>query len=274
MNITVVIPTHNRYAFLKRTLSSVLLQSYQVTEIIVIDDGSSDKTSQIINDFPNIKYIYQDNSGVSAARNLGIKNASYEWIAFLDSDDEWCETKLEEQVALHKLNTDVLMSYTDEIWIRDGKNVKIPKKFRKQGNDTFLENISFCNIAPSSTLIHKSLFDKVGLFDESLEVCEDYDLWLRIALNNKIALLNEKLIKKYAGHEDQLSFKYWGMDRFRVISLEKLLNTRESISNEQEQMIRKELLKKYTLLLKGAIKYKKELDIKHYEKKIAQFRLS
>ena len=271
MNITVIIPTYNRYDFLKRAVLSVLSQTYKVQEIIIIDDGSTDSTSQILQDFPNIRYIYQDNSGVSSARNLGISNASCEWIAFLDSDDEWCEDKLKVQVAFHKQHQDILMSYTDEIWVREGRNVKIPKKFRKQGIDIFLENLSFCNIAPSSSLIHKSLLERVGVFDEELEVCEDYDLWLRIAINHKIALVDKKLITKYAGHEDQLSFKHWGMDRFRVISLEKLLKDKENIDESKHQLIKEELLKKYTLLLKGAIKYEKKEDIKNYEQILAKF---
>ncbi len=273
MNITVVIPTYNRYDFLKRAIVSVISQTYKVKEIVVVDDGSSDSTSQILQDFPNIKYIFQKNSGVSSARNLGIKNASHEWIAFLDSDDEWYESKLEEQVVFHKAQSDVLMSYTDEEWIRDGVSVKIPKKFRKIGLNPFNENLSFCNIAPSSALIHKTLFKSVGVFDESLDVCEDYDLWLRIALHYKIALVDKKLIKKYAGHKDQLSFKHWGMDRFRVITLEKLLEKSKNIESSKHQLIEKELLKKYSLLLKGAIKHDKIEDIKIYEEKVAKFRL-
>ena len=271
MNITVIIPTYNRYKFLKRAVSSVVSQTYKAKEIIVVDDGSIDNTSQIIQDFPNIKYIFQKNSGVSSARNLGIKNASHRWIAFLDSDDEWHECKLGEQIAFHKENGDVLMSYTDEEWIRDGISVKIPKKFRKQGLDVWSENLSFCNIAPSSVLLDRNIFESVGVFDESLEVCEDYDLWLRILMRYEIAFVNKKLIKKYAGHEDQLSFKYWGMDRFRVVTLEKLLNIENTVEECKHQAINEELLKKYILLLKGAIKHKRDEDIKDYEEKIAKF---
>lgn len=256
---------------MQRAIESVLGQTHQADEIIVIDDGSIDNTSQILQKFPNIKYIYQKNSGVSSARNLGIRNASFEWIAFLDSDDEWIDSKLQEQVLFHKGNSGVLMSYTDEIWLRDALNVKIPKKFRKIGKDVFSENLSFCNIAPSSALLHKSIFASIGLFDESLDVCEDYDLWLRIMIKNKIALVDKKLIRKYAGHEDQLSFKYWGMDRFRVFTLEKLLKNKNKISDKKIQMIKKELLKKYTLLLKGAVKHEREEDIEIYEGKIAEF---
>ena len=265
IDITVVIPTYNRYEFLKRSLTSVYAQTYLPSEVIVVDDGSTDDTSQIIEDFPNIKYIYQKNSGVSSARNCGIKKSSNEWIAFLDSDDEWHENKLQNQVEYHKNNPEIKMSYTDELWIRDAKEVKIPKKFKKYGGNIFEKCLSHCIIAPSATLLHKNLIDETGLFDESLEVCEDYDLWLRVASRNEIGLVDEKLIIKYAGHDDQLSFKHWGMDRFRVISLENIFK-----NNIKESLVKDELIRKYTLLLKGAIKYAKIQDIKIYEKRLRE----
>lgn len=265
MQISVIIPSYNRYELLKRAVASVFAQTYLPFEVIVVDDGSDDATSHIQNDFPTIKYIYQKNSGVSMARNLGIKYAKGEWIAFLDSDDAWHQEKLQKQRSFHQNNPDILMSYTDEVWIRDAVEVKIPKKFSKIGKDAFVENLSYCNIAPSSVLMHRSLFSQVGLFDEDLEVCEDYDLWLRVALHHKIGLIREKLIYKYAGHEDQLSFKHWGMDRFRVLSLEKILGNANQV---QKELIKKELVKKYTLLKKGALKYDRILDTKIYEEKL------
>ena len=266
-DISVVIPTYNRYEVLKRALSCVFSQTHLPFEVIVIDDGSTDKTQQIIQEFPNIKYFFQDNAGVSSARNLGIKKASCEWIAFLDSDDEWHREKLEEQVAFHKKNSEILMSYTDEKWVRDSFEVKIPKKFAKFGGEIFKECISHCIIAPSATMIHKSLLNAVGTFNEGLEVCEDYDLWLRIANKHQIGLVDKKLITKYAGHEDQLSFKHWGMDKFRVLALENLLK----YESKYKKLILEALLQKYELLLKGAIKYDKMLDIKEYRKKIKHY---
>jgi len=262
MNISVVIPTYNRYDFLKSALASVYAQTYLPKEVIVIDDGSTDNTSQIQKDFPQIQYFHQENAGVSSARNLGIKKSSCEWIAFLDSDDTWHENKLQEQVFFHQENPNILMSYTDEKWIRDAQEVKVPKKFKKHGGHIFHECLSHCIIAPSASLLHRSLFGEVGFFDESLEVCEDYDLWLRIAQKYEIGLIDKKLITKYAGHEDQLSFKHWGMDRFRVKALEKIIDT------DKKETVRKVLLQKYKLLLKGAIKYDKMSNIKEYEGKI------
>ena len=236
-----VIPTYNRYTLLKRAINSLLAQTHPVDEIIIVDDGSTDNTKDIQNDFPEIIYIYQKNSGVSAARNVGIQKAKNEWIAFLDSDDEWHKEKLEKQVLFHKNKSDILMSYTAEKWVRDGKIVKIPKKYRKIGEDAFLENLSYCNIAPSSAMLNKSLLERVGFFDESLEVCEDYDLWLRITIAHKVGLINEQLIIKYAGHDKQLGFQK-GMDIMRMRVLEKLLYHCEN--DEKREQIKKELLAK------------------------------
>jgi glycosyltransferase involved in cell wall biosynthesis len=268
MQISVIIPTYNRYELLKRALTSVYAQTFQPAEVIVVDDGSSDATYNIKNDFPNIIYIRQENKGVSNARNVGIKQASCQWMAFLDSDDEFHADKLQKQVDFHTKNPNIFMSYTDEIWVHDGVQRKIPKKFQKIGKDVFLENLSYCNIAPSSVMLHKKVLKKVGLFDEEMEICEDYDLWLRIAIEFDIALISKKLIKKYAGHEDQLSFKHWGMDRFRVRSLEKLLEIIDASSFKKEAFIIKELMQKYELLLKGAIKHDKTVEIALYEKKL------
>ena len=267
MNISVIIPTYNRYEVLKRALNSVYIQTYKPKEVIVVDDGSSDATSSIIKEFPSVKYFYKKNGGVSSARNFGIKKATYDWIAFLDSDDQWHKDKLQEQMLFHQQNLDILISYTNERWIRDNKEVNLPKKYQKVGGDIFSKCLSHCIIAPSATLIHKGLFDKVGAFDESLEICEDYDLYLRVALKYKIGLVDKKLITKYGGDIDQLSTKFWGMDRFRVKALENLLSI-PSMSAVHKNEILKTLKQKYTLLLKGAIKHKKDKEIKEYEHSI------
>ncbi|MDA7817562.1 glycosyltransferase family 2 protein [Sulfurimonas sp.] len=271
MDITVVIPTYNRFEVLQRALKSVMAQTYQTKEIIVVDDGSTDNTSQITNLFPNVQYYYQKNSGVSSARNLGIEKSTCKWIAFLDSDDEWMENKLALHVEFHKANSNILMSYTDEKWIRDSKEVKIPKKFHKFGGDIFDKCLSHCIIAPSATLLHVVLLKELGDFDESLEVCEDYDLWLRITCKHKIGFINKKLITKYGGDEDQLSTKHWGMDRFRVKALEKLMDLELPI--ETKTIVKKTLVKKYELLFKGALKYDKISEIKEYKNKIERYQI-
>lgn len=263
MKISVVIPTYNRYEVLKRALTSVFAQTHSPSEVIVIDDGSRDETAKILQDFPSIIYRYQNNSGVSSARNLGISLCSHEWIAFLDSDDAWHEEKLALHVSLHAAEKELLFSYTDELWIRDGKEVKIPKKFQKHSGEVFSQCLSHCIIAPSSVLIHKNLFEEIGVFDENLEVCEDYDLWLRLTCKHKVGLVEQKMTIKYGGHEDQLSMKYWGMDRFRVIALEKLL-----AHHIREDEVREMLVQKYTILLQGAKKHQKLEDEKLYKERL------
>lgn len=267
MEITVVIPTYNRYELLKRALHSVYAQIHMPHEVIIIDDGSTDETPQIQQQFPHAKYYYQENSGVSSARNLGIRNSTCRWIAFLDSDDEWHVDKLKRHVQFHKNNPHILMSYTNEKWIRDGVEVKMSNKFQKYGGRIFDKCLSHCIIAPSASFIHKDLLEKVGFFDESLEVCEDYDLWLRAACGFEIGLVDEPLITKYAGHDDQLSFKHWGMDRFRVKALEKFLDTKD------EKSVIKTLIEKYTILLKGAMKHDRIDEIKIYENKLQKYKI-
>lgn len=266
MEISVIIPTFNRFKLLQRALSSVFNQSYLPKEIIVVDDGSTDETKNIQN-LLHVKYIYQPNKGVSSARNLGIKHATSQWIAFLDSDDTWHKDKLALHVKLHEQNPSLHVSYTNEKWIRDDKEVKIPKKFAKYSGYIFEHCLSHCIIAPSSVFIKKEVFEEVGVFDESLEVCEDYDLWLRITSLYPVGFIDKPLITKYAGHKDQLSFKHWGMDRFRVKSLEKLLL---HVKDEKyKKALQKMLTHKLTLLIKGAKKHEKNDMLRYYEKKLA-----
>jgi GT2 family glycosyltransferase len=194
--------------------------------------------------------------------------AESQWIAFLDSDDAWHKDKLKKQVDFHKKNRDILISYTDEKWIRDGLHVKVAKKFAKSHENLYERSLSHCIIAPSSVMIEKKLFERVGGFDESLEVCEDYDLWLRILKQEyKIALIDEPLIDKYGGNQDQLSTKYWGMDRFRIRSLEAL-----HVKYKDDKKLLHVMIKKYDLLLKGAKKHERHDDAFHYEQRLEELR--
>lgn len=269
MNISVIIPTYNRRNLLKRALKSVYNQSYFPQEIIILDDGSKKIDNNIQKEYNQIRYFYRSNGGVSSARNEGIKRARCDWIAFLDDDDEWEKDKLLYQVKLHKLNPNLKMSYTNERWIRGEKEVKIPKKYQKHEGDIFKQCLSHCFIAPSSVLIKKDLFSEIGYFDESLTVCEDYDLWLKISSIYPIGLESKPLTIKYAGHVDQLSFKYWGMDRFRVKSLQNLYYGLEDI--KQKKMVKDEIIKKINLLIKGSIKHNRLKMTKEYEKILKEF---
>ena len=224
-SISVIIPVFNRVKLIARCINSVINQTYPVNEIIVVDDGSNDATYDLIRkNFPQVISIYQENKGVSNARNVGIQSAKSKWIAFLDSDDEWLLNKIEKQISLIKKNPLYKVCHSDEIWIRNDVRVNPMKKHRKYGGDIYKKCLPLCVISPSSIIIHKDIFNDVGLFDKNLPVCEDYDLWLRICSKYEVLLLDQKLVKKYGGHDDQLSKKYWGMDRYRVIALEKMID--------------------------------------------------
>ena len=222
-SISVIIPTFNREKFILQAIKSVQKQSLHVEQIIVVDDGSTDNTQKLLEN-EDITYIYQKNSGVSSARNLGIKMAKHEWIAFLDSDDIWQKDKIKEHVALHVNNPTLKASFSDEKWVRDGKIIN-KKKHLKKEEPTFVNSLRVCKIGASTFFVHKSVFEKVGVFDEGLKVCEDYDLWLRILLHYEIKLIDKELITKQAGHENQLSFTTPLIDLYRIIALEKHINS-------------------------------------------------
>ena len=268
MNISVIIPTFNRKETLKRAIQSVVMQSYTPYEIIVIDDGSDDGTKEWLKDnFPNVKYIYQMNSGVSSARNKGIKFARGDWIALLDSDDEWLPSKLKDQANEIELNPAAKFLHTNEIWIRNGVRVNQMKKHKKYGGYIFEKCLDMCRISPSSVLIKKDIFDEIGMFDETLKVCEDYDLWLRFASKYPVHFLDQPLIKKYGGHSDQLSKVDDGIESYRIRSLKKIMNS--GILNKKQKTITKDVLvKKMYIYAKGLEKRNKIRELNNTKKNI------
>ncbi|MBL7003801.1 MAG: glycosyltransferase family 2 protein [Gammaproteobacteria bacterium] len=274
MSVTAIVPVFNRPLELQRAITSIVNQTKAVDEIIIIDDGSSDSTAEVIQQFKNkhpdlIHSFYQKNEGVSAARNLAIQHAKGDWIAFLDSDDEWLENKIETFLEIHQ-QQDCLLFHSDEIWIRNGVRVNAMKKHQKQGGWIFKNCLPLCVISPSASIIHKSIFDKVGVFDETLPACEDYDLWLRICHQYPVTYSEQLLIKKYGGHEDQLSSKYWGMDRFRIYAIDKLLkNNHLSVENEAAAI--NMLCKKTKILLKGAHKHNNQSVIDMFTPILEQY---
>ena len=270
-NISIIIPTYNRKSFLIHAINSVLNQTYQNLELIIIDDGSSDKTENIIKKkYPKIKFYKQKNKGVSAARNKGIKMASCKWIAFLDSDDRWHPRKLENQINYLLTHPRYKICHTDEIWIRKGIRINQHKKHKKHGGHIFDKCLDLCRISPSSVIIHKDVFNKVGLFNEKLPVCEDYDLWLRIAEKFPVLYLDEKLTIKYGGHLNQLSKKYWGMDRFRIIALENIIK-KNFLLKKNKLLVKKILKKKINIYLQGLKKRNKKKEIIYYENKVKKY---
>lgn len=276
MEISVVIPTYNRAQLVSRAVKSALEQSLRPCEVIVVDDGSTDQTvSNLVRAFAGIKLVQQEHSGVSAARNAGIGQACGEWIAFLDSDDEWKTGKLEQQAKAidkeRKKGREFLVCHTDEIWIRNGTRVNPMDKHAKPQGWIFESCLPRCCVSPSSVVLHRNLFTRFGVFDETLPACEDYDLWLRIFSRLPVLLVPERLVVKYGGHADQLSRQYWGMDRFRVQALEKILQTGKLEVLQQQQVIHA-LKEKIAILVNGFEKRGNIDQAVHYRNKMGRLK--
>tara|TARA_B100000003_G_scaffold50867_2_gene44765 strand:- start:4527 stop:5363 length:837 start_codon:yes stop_codon:yes gene_type:complete len=272
MKVSVIIPTFNRKHTLTRAIESVLNQTYQLYEIIVVDDCSKDGTFDWVQTrYPFINLIRLSSAnpprGVSYARNQGIKMAKYDWLALLDSDDEWLPQKLERQIQLITDKSNSLFCHTNEIWIRNGIRVNQMKKHQKYGGYIFNKCLDICRISPSSSLFHKSVLDEVGNFDEKLKVCEDYDLWLRISAKYDILFLDEALIKKYGGHNDQLSKINGGIEQYRIIALENIMSS-GMLKKRQFNKARDSLLKKYYIYEKGLKKREKIDELEKVKNKI------
>ena len=253
--VSVIIPTYSRADSVGKAVESVLGQTYSRLECIVIDDMSADDSTQILQEKfgNNIKLISQSHSGVSAARNLGVRESRGCWIAFLDSDDVWNKDKLDQQISFHQKIPEMRISQTQEIWIRHGKQVSAKKKHKKPSGYIFPQSLEMCLISPSSVILEKELFVASGGFDEDLLVCEDYDLWLRLTIKNRVGLLDQLLLTKYGGHSDQLSHQYEAIDRFRIYSLLKLLLSEELTDLQRSQTV-SEAEKKLNILKLGANK--------------------
>lgn len=258
IQIDVIIPCFNRASTVERAIESVLNQTYQHFNLYLVDDGSTDETESKISRFltdKRVHYLKQENKGVSSARNLGIKSSHSPWISFLDSDDEWLPNKLETQVRhLNDLPT-LRFFHSNEIWIRNGVRVNPKSKFDKSNNDIFRRSLDTCLISPSTTLIHRTLLTEMNFFDESFEICEDYDLWLKILASETIGFIPDHLVRKYGGHEDQLSLKFPAMDLWRIRSMINLLQM-AGISENKVSMVKEEINKKAEILLAGLIKHK------------------
>lgn len=251
---SVIIPTWNRRALLARAIDSVLAQTAVPDEIIVVDDGSTDGTERFVRArYPFVRFLRQSNAGVSAARNAGLDQAGGEWIALLDSDDEWLPDKLRSQHKLLALRADLKVCHTEEIWVRNGVRVNPMRKHAKPEGNIFLHCLPLCCVSPSSVVLHRSVIDRVGVFDERLPACEDYDMWLRVFSRFEAGLVSEPMLNKFGGHDDQLSRRHWGMDRFRVQALDKLLRAGELDDAYRPQVIAA-LKQKCAILIGGAEK--------------------
>ena len=263
--ISVIIPAYNRASFLNEAIQSVLDQDYfrqyafSSFELLVVDDGSTDNTREIVESFGDkVKYHFQEHKGVSAARNLGLDLAQGDYFAFLDSDDLWKKEKMSIQMCFMKAFPKAKVCYTEEIWIRRGIFVNPKKKHQKYSGWIFNKVLPLCIISLSSALFRREVFEEIGKFDEELLACEDYDFGIRLALKYPVYLLTKPLIIKRGGHSDQLSRRYWGMDRFRIKALEKALGL--DLTPHQEMLVKQEMVKKHQILAKGYEKRNKQAE--------------
>lgn len=262
--VSVIIPTYNRAAWVAEAVASVLAQTWQDFELLVVDDGSTDATLEALAPWRE-RLIYlrtRENRGVAAARNLGAKAAQGRWLAFLDSDDLWRPRKLERQVAYLEAHPELRICQTDELWVRHGRRVNPPVSHRKQGGRIFLPSLGRCLVSPSAVMLCRRLFWEAGGFDESLPACEDYDLWLRLAWRHDIGLVPEPLVVKRGGHPDQLS-RQWGLDRYRIRALLKLLQEPE-LPEAYRQAVRRTLADKCRIYAQGCAKRGKMAEAAAY----------
>jgi len=268
--ISVIIPTYNRASFLGEAIPSVLNQrAFQPTEaspsfeLIVVDDGSTDDTRDTVASFgKSVHYQFQPHQGVSAARNLGLRVASGDFVAFLDSDDLWKEEKIANQMSFMKAFPRAKACYTEEVWIRRRVVVNPKKKHQKYSGWIFDKVLPLCLISLSSALFRKEIFEEIGRFDERLPACEDYDFGIRLTHRYPVFLLSKPLIVKRGGHSDQLSRKYWGMDRYRIQALEKALNL--DLTPEQEKLVKREIVRKARIVANGFRKRKNFDGVRKY----------
>jgi len=252
--VSVIIPTFNRAAWVREAVDSVLAQTFQDFELIVVDDGSTDTTAEGLGPYGDrLRTIVQARQGVSAARNRGLEMAVGEWLAFLDSDDLWLPQKLETQVDFLNRNPQAEICQTEEIWIRNGRRVNPREKHRKPSGDIFAPSLALCLVSPSAVMLKKSLLQEVGFFDTELPACEDYDLWLRISCRKPIFLVEQPLVVKRGGHPDQLSRCLPSLDRYRIQSLGKLLDS-GLLSPHQYGLAWQELNRKCRIYGHGCLK--------------------
>lgn len=271
--VSVIIPTYNRGWILREAIDSVLAQDYTDYELIVVDDGSTDNTREILGSYGrDIIVLRQPNQGVSAARNRGIAESCAQLVALLDSDDLWLPQKLTRQLAFFQSNPDAMICQTEETWVRNGVRVNPKKRHHKLSGLIFEPSLALCLVSPSAVMIRKTLFDTVGLFDESLPACEDYDLWLRISCRYPVFLIDEPLIIKHGGHQDQLS-KAAGLDKYRIQSLKQLIDTGQLSKSQQDAAI-KTLQQKCRVYAGGCRKRGRNGEASHYEELSEDYRLT
>lgn len=242
--VSIIMPVYNGAEYIESTLMSALAQTFTDFELVIVDDGSTDNTSDIVKNIsdPRIKYHYQPNQGAYAARNTAMEIAKAKYLAFLDADDLWIPEKLELQMKEMRKNPDVGIVYGWVEYIDEHNNFIGQKQYNIK--DNFYENMLLANYIDNGSmpLIRKECFDTVGGFSPGIW-CEDWDMWIRIARFYKMAIV-PTYIMKYRIHTEGISKNYKKMED----SLFYVLDREFSCSNLPENLKRKAYAYRYVYL--------------------------
>ncbi|MDF1816225.1 MAG: glycosyltransferase family A protein [Verrucomicrobiales bacterium] len=254
--VLVVIPAYNRPDQLKRAVTSVLQQRYRDFSLVVVDDASTEDIGEceaLVRENGHDWLRLSANVGPALARNKGAEGRVFQWVAFLDSDDIWLPDKLESQIAWCADNPAFRISQVRESWFRNGESFAKPPHLEQTGGDIFRDCVERCAIGPSCVMIRHDLWQESGGFDARFRVCEDYELWLRVASRDAVGLVEgPALVEKYGGHDDQLSVLVPALDRFRFAALALFLNRAQGLSPQNRDVVHSGLTKRAKILAKGA----------------------
>jgi Glycosyltransferases, probably involved in cell wall biogenesis len=202
-SVSVIIATYNYGQYLAEALDSVLAQTYHDYEIVVVDDGSTDNTADVLLPYlskPNVRYQRTDHVGQPAAKNIGIRQARGKYIAFLDADDRWLPQKLEKQIARFEADAEVGLVFTRRYWI-DEHGSRLPLRSLTLYRGFVLPEIFRNNfVCFSSSMVRRDVLEDVGMFDESIPLAIDYELWLRVASKHHFDYVDERLVEYRTGH--------------------------------------------------------------------------
>jgi glycosyltransferase involved in cell wall biosynthesis len=239
--VAVVIPVRDRATMVVEAIASVAAQTARDFALVVVDDGSTDDSTAAaeaaLDGLPaGSRVLRRSAAGVAAARNAGAAAIDSAWIAFLDSDDLWMPTKLAVQMAWLAERPAYRIAQTGERWLDQGRH-RNPRAWHRKEEQLFPRCLERCLVSPSAVVIRRDLYEALGGFDPAFPVCEDYELWVRIALREPVGLVDAPLVTKRGGRPDQLSRSTWGLDRYRVAALVKLLATTALSADERAAVL-------------------------------------
>lgn len=267
--VSVIIPTYNRFPLLAEAVESVRAQSYTDYELIIVDDGSEDETDLFAKE-PGLCYMKVERTGMpGATRNRGAEIARGRYLAFLDSDDLWRPNKLALQVPALDASNGCPLLHARELWLRGEKVVSQKGQSHSRSGDVWADALWKCTIGPSTVLMRSAVFRELGGFDETLEVAEDYEFWLRLTSRYPVAYIDEALTVKRAGSWDQLSEKYGQIEEFRIESLFRVLEL-DRLPLEKRPEALAMLTRKLGIWSAGALKRGREPEVEALTRRLAR----